>query len=72
MKRIMMAFLAIFFPWLLFFLKDNPVAGIIALVMQATLVGWIPASMWAWQTIHPASEKKKPAKPKENKNISNT
>ena len=39
--------LAIFLPWLQFFTIGRPVAGIICLVLQCTLVGWIPAAMWS-------------------------
>lgn len=53
MKKRFSNFLAIFFPWAIFLMKDNPVAALISLIMQATIVGWIPASIWAWQTLHP-------------------
>jgi uncharacterized membrane protein YqaE (UPF0057 family) len=39
--------LAIFLPFLLFFTIGRPVAGIICLVLQLTLIGWIPAALWA-------------------------
>ena len=39
--------LAIFLPWLQFFTIDRPIAGIICLILQCTLVGWIPAAMWS-------------------------
>ena len=48
--------LAIFLPFLLFFTIGRPIAGIICLVLQITLIGWIPAALWAvyalsqWQT----------------------
>lgn len=38
--------LAIFLPWLQFFTIGRPFAGIICLILQCTLVGWIPAAMW--------------------------
>lgn len=39
--------LAIFLPWLQFFTIGRPFTGIICLILQCTLVGWIPAAMWS-------------------------
>ena len=39
--------LAIFLPWLQFFTIGRPVVGNICLILQCTLVGWIPAAMWS-------------------------
>ncbi|MDO5058206.1 MAG: YqaE/Pmp3 family membrane protein [Lautropia sp.] len=39
--------LAIFLPPLLFFTIGRPIAGIICLILQITLIGWIPAAIWA-------------------------
>lgn len=39
--------IAIFLPFLLFFTIGRPVAGIICLILQITLIGWIPAALWA-------------------------
>ena len=39
--------LAIFLPFLAFFTIGRPVAGIICLILQITLIGWIPAALWA-------------------------
>jgi len=39
--------LAILLPWLQFFTIRRPVAGVICLVLQLTLIGWIPASIWS-------------------------
>lgn len=39
--------IAIFLPWLLFFTIGRPLAGIICLILQVTLIGWIPAAIWA-------------------------
>ncbi|MFI9653461.1 YqaE/Pmp3 family membrane protein [Guyparkeria sp. GHLCS8-2] len=38
---------AIFLPWLLFFTIGRPIAGIVCLLLQVTLIGWIPAALWA-------------------------
>jgi len=38
--------LAIFLPFLVFFTIGRPIAGIICLILQCTLIGWIPAALW--------------------------
>lgn len=39
--------LAIFLPFLAFFTIGRPIAGIICLILQLTLIGWLPAALWA-------------------------
>ena len=39
--------LAIFLPFLLFFTVERPLAGIICLILQLTILGWFPAALWA-------------------------
>lgn len=39
--------LAILVPWLQFFTIGRPVAGIICLLLQITLIGWLPATIWS-------------------------
>lgn len=39
--------LAIFLPWVVFFTIGRPIAGILCLILQLTLIGWIPAALWA-------------------------
>jgi uncharacterized membrane protein YqaE (UPF0057 family) len=39
--------IAIFLPFLLFFTIGRPLAGIVCLILQITLIGWIPAALWA-------------------------
>ncbi|WP_322060857.1 YqaE/Pmp3 family membrane protein [Paraburkholderia sp. J63] len=39
--------IALVLPWLLFFTIGRPISGIICLVLQITLIGWIPAAIWA-------------------------
>jgi uncharacterized membrane protein YqaE (UPF0057 family) len=39
--------IALLLPWLLFFTIGRPFAGIICLILQITLLGWIPAAIWA-------------------------
>ena len=39
--------LAIILPWLQFFTIGKPIAGILCLLLQISLIGWIPASIWS-------------------------
>jgi uncharacterized membrane protein YqaE (UPF0057 family) len=39
--------IAILLPWLAFFTINRPIAGVVCLVLQITLIGWIPAAIWA-------------------------
>lgn len=42
--RLLIAFI---FPWLTFFTIGRPVAGLLCLALQVTILGWIPATIWA-------------------------
>ncbi|MBV1701483.1 MAG: YqaE/Pmp3 family membrane protein [Hyphomicrobiales bacterium] len=42
--RLVIAFLL---PWLTFFTIGRPLAGFICLVLQVTIIGWLPAAFWA-------------------------
>ncbi|WP_139853556.1 MULTISPECIES: YqaE/Pmp3 family membrane protein [Gammaproteobacteria] len=39
--------IALILPWLVFFTIGRPIAGIFCLILQVTLIGWIPAAIWA-------------------------
>ncbi len=39
--------IALILPWLVFFTIGRPIAGIFCLILQITLIGWIPAAIWA-------------------------
>lgn len=51
MMRIFWTFLSVAFPWIVLLIHDNPGGAIVALVMQTTLIGWIPATLWAMRTV---------------------
>jgi hypothetical protein len=57
--------IAIVLPFLLFFTIGRPIAGIICLILQITLIGWIPAALWAvyalsqWNTDQKIAEARK-------------
>ncbi len=60
MKRFFMSALAILFPAFVFLIYDNPGAALVALILQATIIGWIPATVWAFRTTR--QHKKKASK----------
>jgi uncharacterized membrane protein YqaE (UPF0057 family) len=39
--------LAIFLPFIGFFTIGRPIAGVICLILQCTVIGWLPAAIWA-------------------------
>ena len=38
--------ISLFLPWLTFFTIGRPIAGVICLILQLTLIGWLPATIW--------------------------
>jgi hypothetical protein len=38
---------ALLLPWLAFFTIGRPFVGLLCLILQITLIGWIPAAIWA-------------------------
>lgn len=53
MKKFFLSLIALFFPWLVMLIYDNPGGAFVALVMQATIIGWPFATIWAWKLIYP-------------------
>lgn len=39
--------LALLLPFVVFFTIGRPIQGILCLILQLTLIGWIPAAIWA-------------------------
>jgi uncharacterized membrane protein YqaE (UPF0057 family) len=39
--------IALILPWLTFFTIGRPISGVICLLLQITIVGWLPATIWA-------------------------
>lgn len=39
--------LALLLPWLQFFTIGRPISGLICLVLQITVIGWVPAAIWS-------------------------
>lgn len=51
-KHFFMSLLAIFLPWLVMLIYGNIGGALITMVLQVTIIGWIPAAIWAWRTVH--------------------
>lgn len=49
MKRILYFLLAVFFPWFIFLMHEMPVKAFAAFILQASIVGWIFSTVWAWR-----------------------
>lgn len=56
MKNFFKGLLCFLFPWLVMLINDNPGAALVTIFMQATLIGWPFASMWAWRVWHQESQ----------------
>jgi uncharacterized membrane protein YqaE (UPF0057 family) len=55
-----MILIAIIFPFLSFLLRGKILRGIICFVLQLTVLGWLPAAMWAIYSLNnDRSEKRK-------------
>jgi len=39
--------IALILPWLTFFTIGRPLSGLVCLILQITLIGWLPAAIWA-------------------------
>jgi len=39
--------ISLILPWLTFFTIGRPIAGLICLILQITLIGWLPATIWS-------------------------
>ncbi|MBJ2124314.1 YqaE/Pmp3 family membrane protein [Flavobacterium sp. IB48] len=42
-----MTLIAIFFPCISFVLRGKILTALLCLILQITLIGWIPAAIWA-------------------------
>ncbi|AFS52852.1 YqaE/Pmp3 family membrane protein [Leptospirillum ferriphilum] len=39
--------IALLLPWATFFTIGRPLSGVVCLILQITVIGWIPATIWA-------------------------
>ena len=42
-----MTLIAIFFPFLSFLLRGKILTSVLCLILQITVIGWVPAAIWA-------------------------
>lgn len=54
-----MILIAILLPWLSFFMRGKIISGIICLILQITLIGWLPAAIWAVASRNEGKNKKR-------------
>lgn len=54
-----MTLIAIFLPFLSFILRGRILTGILCLILQITLIGWIPAAIWALVSLQNARADKR-------------
>ncbi|MGN7811764.1 YqaE/Pmp3 family membrane protein [Flavobacterium sp. 22076] len=58
----MMTLIAIFFPSLSFLLRGKVLTALLCLILQITLIGWIPAAIWAVLSLQNSRAEKRNAK----------
>ena len=58
--------IALLLPFLLFFTIGRPIAGIICVILQVTLIGWVPAAIWAVYALSQFKTDQKIAELREN------
>ena len=42
---------ALLFPWITFFTMGKIFQGLLCLILQLTLIGWLPATIWAMVSV---------------------
>lgn len=57
-----MILLAILLPWLSFIMRGKIFQGILCLFLQITLIGWLPAAIWAVMSHNNSKNEKRIAK----------
>jgi uncharacterized membrane protein YqaE (UPF0057 family) len=50
-RNAMRYLLALLFPWAVFFTMGKIGQGILCLLLQLTIIGWLPATIWAFISI---------------------
>ncbi len=54
-----MILIAVLVPWLSFFLRGKILQGLLCLILQISLVGWLPAAIWAVASLLDERQKKR-------------
>ncbi|WP_091490775.1 MULTISPECIES: YqaE/Pmp3 family membrane protein [Flavobacterium] len=57
-----MTLIAIFFPCISFLLRGKIFTALICLILQITLIGWLPAAIWAVISLQNSRADKRNAK----------
>jgi len=57
-----MTLIAIFFPSLSFLLRGKLLTALLCLILQVTLIGWIPAAIWAVLSLQNSRAERRNAK----------
>lgn len=68
MKKLFRLLVSIAFPWIVLLIHDDPLRAFFAIIMQITIVGWIPASVWAWKSYKEIDQQNAP-KPSERRDV---
>lgn len=54
-----MTLIAILLPWLSFLLRGKLLSGLLCLILQCTVLGWIPAAIWAVISLNESRENRR-------------
>ncbi len=57
-----MILIAVLFPWLSFLLRGKIFQALLCLILQITLIGWLPAAIWAVASLLDERNKKRMCK----------
>ncbi|MGU3497006.1 YqaE/Pmp3 family membrane protein [Xanthobacteraceae bacterium A53D] len=51
--------IAVLLPWLALMLRGRVFQGLLCLVLQITLIGWLPAAIWAVVVVNNDNEERR-------------
>ncbi|TCT08149.1 YqaE/Pmp3 family membrane protein [Aquabacter spiritensis] len=55
----MMYAVAVLLPWLALMLRGRVFQGIFCLILQITLIGWLPAAIWAVMVVNSDNQERR-------------
>ncbi|MEP9375511.1 YqaE/Pmp3 family membrane protein [Aquabacter sp. CN5-332] len=55
----MMYAVAVLLPWLALMLRGRIFQGILCLILQITLIGWLPAAIWAVMVVNSDNQERR-------------
>jgi len=59
MKEVPMILLAILLPPVAMFIKGRPIQALLCVLLWITIIGWIPAAIWAVAVVNAADSDKR-------------